>query len=57
MLDFSLVGVLSSITQILAKNDIGIFVISTFNTDYIFVKEHNLNKAIKALEQNNYNIS
>ena len=50
MLDFSLVGVLARISTILAENSIGIFAVSTFNTDYIFVKKCNFDKAIQALE-------
>ena len=50
MLDFSLVGILAQISNILAENSIGIFAVSTFNTDYIFVKRFNFDKAIKALE-------
>jgi len=50
MLDFSLVGILARISNILAENSIGIFAVSTFNTDYIFVKRFNFDKAIKALE-------
>lgn len=38
ILDFSLIGILSKISSILAENSIGIFVISTFNTDYILTK-------------------
>lgn len=41
-LDFSLIGIISRITSILADNDISVFVVSTFNTDYIFVKKENL---------------
>ena len=50
MLDFSLVGILAQISNILAENSIGIFAVSTFNTDYIFVKKYNFEKAIKTLE-------
>ena len=50
MLDFSLVGILARISTIWAENSIGIFAVSTFNTDYIFVKRFNFDKAIKALE-------
>ena len=42
ILDFSLIGILSKITTILAEYKIGVFAISTFNTDYIFVKEMNV---------------
>ncbi len=50
ILDFSLIGILARISNILAENGIGIFAVSTFNTDYIFVKKNNFDKAIKALE-------
>ena len=53
-LDFSLVGILSKITGILAAEDIGIFVVSTFNTDYVLVKEQHLNRAIQSLSDNGY---
>lgn len=56
VLDFSLIGILSEISGILAENKIGIFAVSTYNTDYIFVKENNFQKAITALEKNGYNI-
>lgn len=39
ILDFSLIGILAPIAQILADNKIGIFVVSTYNTDYILVKK------------------
>ncbi len=34
VLDFSLIGILSKISTVLAENKIGIFAISTYNTDY-----------------------
>ena len=49
ILDFSLVGVLASISTPLAKADISIFVISTYDTDYFLVKEIDLDKAVKVL--------
>ena len=54
ILDFSLIGILSQISTILANENISIFVISTYNTDYIMVKSENVNKAIEALLKNNY---
>ena len=54
MLDFELIGVLSEISKILADNKISIFVMSTYNTDYILIKEQSLNKAMQALTNNNY---
>ena len=40
VLDFSLIGILSKISTCLAENGIGIFAISTFNTDYVLTKEN-----------------
>lgn len=57
VLDFSLIGILSKISSILAENKIGIFAVSTYNTDYIFVKEENFDKALTALKENGYSIS
>lgn len=48
-LDFSLIGILASISSILANKGISIFVISTYDTDYILVKEKNWQEAVKAL--------
>lgn len=56
-LDFSLIGILAKISDILAKNQISIFVISTFNTDYILVKEEKVEKAILVLSEDGYEIS
>ena len=56
-LDFSLIGILAKISGILAKNSISIFVISTFNTDYILVKEEKVEKAILVLSEEGYEIS
>lgn len=53
-LDFSLIGILSKISTVLAENGIGIFAVSTFNTDYILVKEKNFEKAARALEGSGY---
>lgn len=49
ILDFSMIGVLSAISGILAENEIGIFAISTFNTDYILMKAENFQKAVNVL--------
>ena len=49
MLDFSLVGILSKLSGILAENQIGIFAVSTFNTDYILVKAEDFERAIRVL--------
>lgn len=51
-LDFSLTGILSAISSVLAAHNIGIFAISTYNTDYILVKKENVRKALMVLEAN-----
>ena len=56
VLDFSLIGILSKLSAILAENDIGIFAISTFNTDYILVKAENFEKALKVLSDAGYDV-
>lgn len=54
ILDFSLIGILSKLSSILAENQIGIFAISTYNTDYILVKKENYLKAIDILADHGY---
>lgn len=54
ILDFSLIGILSKISTLLAEHKIGIFVVSTYNTDYILTKEENFDQAIALLEGNGY---
>ena len=56
ILDFSLIGILSKIAEILAKNSISIFVISTYNTDYVLIKKENYQKALDILEHSGYEI-
>ena len=56
MLDFSLIGILSRISGILAENKIGIFAISTFNTDYVLTKKENYQKALDILKNTGYKI-
>ncbi|MBE5856811.1 MAG: ACT domain-containing protein [Lachnospiraceae bacterium] len=56
VLDFSLIGILSKISGILAENKIGIFAVSTYNTDYILVKEENFEPALKALTSEGYTV-
>lgn len=56
VLDFSLVGILSKLSGVLAENNIGIFACSTFNTDYIFVKDENFEKALNVLSAKGYTV-
>lgn len=56
VLDFSLIGILSKISTLLAEHKIGIFAISTYNTDYILTKKDNYEIALKVLKENGYQV-
>ena len=56
VLDFSLIGILSRIAGILAESGIGIFAVSTYNTDYVLTKAENYEKALSALKAAGYSI-
>ena len=53
---FRIQGVLdlSRITTLLADNKIGVFAISTYNTDYILTKKENFEDALRVLSDNGY---
>lgn len=57
ILDFSLVGILSSLSGALARRGISIFAISTYDTDYILVKEQELDRAVEALRLDGHHVS
>lgn len=48
-LDFDMVGVMSSLTAPLADVDVSVFVVSTYDTDYVLVHAAALERAITAL--------
>lgn len=54
VLDFSLIGILSRISSLMADNGIGIFAVSTYNTDYVLVKEGDFERALNALRGDGY---
>ena len=54
VLEFSLVGILAKLSTLLAEQGVGIFAISTYNTDYILTKAENFERAIRVLERNGY---
>lgn len=56
VLDFSLIGILSKISGLLADAGVGIFAVSTYNTDYILVKQDNIEKALRVLADAGYQI-
>ena len=51
-----MVGILSKISALLAENRIGIFAVSTYNTDYILTKAESFPKALEMLSQAGYEI-
>lgn len=51
LLDFTLTGILSEILQPLAEKKISIFALSTYDTDYILVKEKDLLHAVEVLQK------
>jgi hypothetical protein len=48
-LDFGLTGILASLATPLAEAGVSIFVISTYDTDYVLVKDDDLDRAKRAL--------
>lgn len=55
-LDFSLTGVLASLAAPLASEGISVFALSTYDTDFLLVKEGKLEKAIQALREEGFEI-
>jgi hypothetical protein len=55
-LDFALTGILASIAKALADAGVSIFAVSTFDTDYILVKETNLALAQRALQSTGHRV-
>ena len=56
VLDFGMIGVIANISNILAEAEICIFVVSTYNTDYIFMKIEDYDRGIQALIHNGYTV-
>ncbi|CAF0888801.1 unnamed protein product [Adineta steineri] len=54
---FDMTGILTSVLNPLAKAEVGILAISTFDTDYVLVKDINLQTAIDVLKQNGHTIN
>lgn len=55
-LNFSLIGIIAGISEVLASHRIGIFTVSTYNTDYILMKKENCGRAMAALKKAGYRI-
>jgi len=55
-LEFSLTGILASLTSPLARKAISIFALSTYDTDYVLVKGNQLEEAVQVLRTEGYNV-
>ena len=55
-LDFSLTGVVAALVTPLAEAEVPIFVISTFETDYLFVRERDLERSVDALAEAGHSV-
>jgi hypothetical protein len=56
-LDFSLVGILADLSTTLARAGVSIFVISTYDTDYLLLKATELHRALHALRQAGHSVT
>ena len=56
ILDFGMIGVISKISTLLAEAGISVFVVSTYNTDYVFVKAANFDRCAQVLSSNGYDV-
>ncbi|KAG0290090.1 hypothetical protein BGZ96_006445 [Linnemannia gamsii] len=56
-LDFSLVGIMANLSNALAEHQISVFVVSTYDTDYVLVKEDKAQEAKKVFEGIGHSVS
>lgn len=56
-LDFGMIGVIAGISGLLAEKGVSVFVVSTYNTDYIFVKDGQYRDAVEALREGGYTVA
>lgn len=57
ILDFTMIGILTALTIPLTEGNISVFVVSTFNTDYLLIKQDSLNDAIEIWKSQGHEIS
>ena len=55
-LEFSLIGVLAGVLSVLAEAMVSVFVVSTYETDYVFVRSDRLETAVSALRAAGYGV-
>lgn len=56
-LDFALTGILAGLAGSLARAGISLFAISTYDTDYILVREKDLPLAVTTLKEAGYDVT
>lgn len=56
-LDFGLTGIIAELTGVLAAIGITVFVVATYDTDYVFVRHESLERATRALTLEGYTIT
>ncbi|KAF9298887.1 hypothetical protein BGZ88_003751 [Linnemannia elongata] len=56
-LDFSLVGIMANLSGALAEEKISVFVVSTYDTDYILVKEDKALEAKRVFESIGHSVA
>ncbi|KAK3834411.1 MAG: ACT domain-containing protein [Linnemannia elongata] len=56
-LDFSLVGIMANLSGALAEEKISVFVVSTYDTDYILVKEDKAREAKRVFESIGHSVA
>jgi hypothetical protein len=56
-LDFAITGVLAGLTKPLAEAGVSVFVISTYDTDYLLVRSRDIASAVAALRTAGHNVA
>jgi len=56
LLNFNLVGILAQVSAVLAESEVSIFAISTYNTDYILVKNRDFDVAVVVLRKDGHEV-
>jgi hypothetical protein len=56
-LGFGMTGVLASLAGPLASSGVSIFVVSTYDTDYLMVQERDLDRGVDALERAGHTVA
>ena len=56
-LDFGLTGIMAELSGALAQAGVSLFALSTFDTDYLLVKEASVARALAALEARGHTVS